>query len=113
VPEDAWLPVPLAPTLLANLSAMTVTEVRGSTVTINTGTAPPAGGGFEVRLRDYAFMAGTDPTLVTRSPAQVITFSRASFADRFYVRMYDGATPPNYSEFSAAVFVNLPWSSGE
>lgn len=112
VPEDAWLPVPVAPTLLANLSAMTVTEVSGSTVTINSGATPPAGGGFEVRRRDHAFMAGTDPTLVTRSPAQNITFSRASFADRFYIRMYDGATPPNYSEFSAAVFINLPVNNG-
>ena len=48
--------------------------------------------------------------LVTRGAAQEITFSRSSFTDRFYVRMYDGAVPPNYSEFSSAVFVNLPWS---
>jgi hypothetical protein len=111
VPEDTWLPAPVAPTLLANLSAMTVTDVSDSAVTVNTGTAPPTGGGFEVRMRDYAFMAGTDPTLVTRSPAQNLIFSRTSFADRFYIRMYDGETPPNYSEFSAAVFVNLPANS--
>ena len=108
VPSDAWLPAPITPTVLANLNVMTVTAVSGSTVTINAGMVPPTGGGFEVRLRDNAFMAGSDPTLVTRSSAQNITFSRTSFADRFYVRMYDGATPPNYSEFSAAVFVNLP-----
>ena len=111
VPTDAWLPAPISPTLLANLNGLTVTAISGNTVTINTGLAPPAGGGFEVRLRDSVFMAGGDPTLVTRSSAQNITFSRTSFADRFYVRMYDGAVPPNYSEFSAAVFVNLPLSS--
>ena len=111
VPADAWLPAPEAPTVLTNLEGMTVTAVNGNTITINTGVAPPAGGGFEVRLRDSAFMAGSDPTLVTRSSTQTITFSRTSFADRFYVRMYDGSTPPNYSEFSAAVFVNLPLSS--
>lgn len=110
VPEDAWLPCSIAPVFLANLTAMTVTAVSGSSVTINTGVMPPPGGGFEVRLRDYAFMPGSDPTLVTRSQTENITFSRTSFADRFYVRMYDGATPPNYSEFSAAVFVNIPWS---
>ena len=27
-----------------------------------------------------------------------------------YVRMYDGSTPPNYSEFSVGLFVNLPLS---
>jgi hypothetical protein len=111
VPADVWLPVLPAPVLLSDLKGMSVTAVDGSTVTINTGVAPPVGGGFEVRQRDHAFMPGSDPTLVTRSPAQNLTFSRASFADRFYVRMYDGVTPPNYSEFSAAVFVNLPFNA--
>jgi len=36
---------------------------------------------------------------------------RVTAADRFYVRMFDGASPPNYSEYSAAVFVNLPLGS--
>ena len=108
VPADAWLPAPIAPTVLANLHAMMVTGMSGAAVTINAGIAPPAGGGFEIRLRDQAFMAGSDPTLVTRSATQNLTFSRVSAADRFYVRMYDGSTPPNYSEFSAALFINLP-----
>jgi hypothetical protein len=37
-----------------------------------------------------------------------MTFTRQTAADRFYVRMFDGANPPNYSEFSAAVFLNMP-----
>ena len=37
-----------------------------------------------------------------------MTFARVSASDRFYIRMYDGSTPPNYSEFSAALFINLP-----
>jgi hypothetical protein len=40
-----------------------------------------------------------------------ITFARETAADRFYVRMYDGATPPNYSQFSTALFINLPLGS--
>jgi hypothetical protein len=56
-------------------------------------------------------MPGEDPTLVMRGSQQTLTFSRVSAADRFYIRMYDGSTPPNYSEFSAAVFINLPLSS--
>jgi hypothetical protein len=28
--------------------------------------------------------------------------------EQYYIRMYDGSTPPNYSRFSSAVFVNLP-----
>ena len=53
-------------------------------------------------------MPGEDPGLVLRGSQQNLTFTRASAADRFYVRMFDGASPPNYSEFSAAVFMNLP-----
>jgi hypothetical protein len=53
-------------------------------------------------------MPGTDPGLVTRSSLQNISFCRETNNDRFFVRMYDGATPPNYSEFSTALFINLP-----
>jgi hypothetical protein len=108
VPANAWLPAPIAPTVLANLNGLAVTSLSGSSVTVNTGVTPPTGGGFEVRLRDFAFMAGTDPTLVMRSSSSTLSFSRVSAADRFYIRMYDGSTPPNYSEFSAALFINLP-----
>jgi hypothetical protein len=108
VPAGAWLPAPIAPTVLANLNALTVTTLGGSTVTINTGATPPAGGGFEIRLRDFSFMPGSDPTLVLRGSASTLTFSRVSAADRFYIRMYDGSSPPNYSEFSTALFINLP-----
>jgi hypothetical protein len=56
-------------------------------------------------------MPGEDPGLVLRATLPSITFSRESANDRFYIRMYDGATPPNYSEFSTALFINLPLSS--
>jgi hypothetical protein len=108
VPADAWLPAPVAPTVLTNLTGLTVTAVTGTTVTVNAGVTPPTGGGFEVRTRDFDFMAGQDPALVMRSTQATMTFSRISANDRFYIRMYDGATPPNYSEFSTALFINLP-----
>ena len=111
VPANAWLPAAISPAVLANTNALAVTTLNGSTVAVNTGVTPPTGGGFEIRLRDYAFMAGNDPTLVLRGTASNLTFSRVSAGDRFYIRMYDGATPPNYSEFSTALFINLPLSA--
>ncbi len=111
VPADAWLPAAIAPSYAANLAGLTVSALNGSTVTIHTGTAPPEGGGFEIRRRDFAFMPGEDPDLVMRASLQNMTFSRVSANDRFYIRMFDGATPPNYSEFSAALFINLPLGS--
>jgi hypothetical protein len=111
VPADAWLPAPIAPTVLANLTGLTVTVLNGTTVTVNAGVTPPSGGGFEIRRRDFAFMPGEDPDLVMRATEPTMTFSRQSANDRFYIRMYDGATPPNYSEFSTALFINLPLGS--
>jgi hypothetical protein len=111
VPADAWLPAPISPAVLANLTGLTVTSLNGSIVGVNSGATPPAGGGFEIRRRDFAFMAGEDPGLVTRSSLPNMTFSRETSNDRFYIRMYDGATPPNYSEFSTAFFINLPLGS--
>lgn len=108
VPADTLLPAAIAPTVLANLNGLTVTAVGSSTVTVNAGVTPPAGGGFEIRRRDNAFMAGEDTDLVMRSTVATMSFSRESYNDRFYIRMYDGSTPPNYSEFSAALFINLP-----
>ena len=110
VPANTWLPALIAPTVLANLAGLTVTAMNGSTVTVNTGATAPSGGGFEIRLRDFAFMPGEDPTLVMRGSQPSLTFSRVSASDRFYIRMYDGSTPPNYSEFSTALFINLPVS---
>ena len=108
VPADTWLPAPVSPTVLANLNDLTVTALNGSTVSIDTGATPPSSGGFEVRRRDFAFMPGEDPDLVMRGTQPTMTFSRETAQDRFYIRMYDGSTPPNYSEFSTALFINLP-----
>ena len=108
VPADTWLPAPVAPTVLPNLNGLTVTALSGTSVSISTGTAPPTNGGFEIRRRDFAFMPGEDPGLVMRGSQSNMTFARENANDRFYIRMYDGSNPPNYSEFSTALFINLP-----
>jgi hypothetical protein len=108
VPADVWLPAAIAPAPLANLTSLTVTTLSGTTVAINTGITPPSGGGFEIRRRDFAFMPGNDPGLVARATLPNIIFSRETANDRFYIRMYDGSTPPNYSQWSSALFINLP-----
>jgi len=107
VPVNTWLPAPVAPALLANLNDLTVTTLNGTTVAVNAGVTPPTSGGFEIRSRDFVFMPGEDPSLVMRSTQPTMTFSRITANDRFYIRMYDGSTPPNYSEFSTALFINL------
>ena len=111
VPADAWIPAPVAPASLPNLTALSVISLSGGAVTINAGVTPPVGGGFEIRRRDFCFMPGQDPDLVMRAPVPTMTFARQTANDRFYIRMFDGSTPPNYSEFSTALFFNLPLES--
>jgi hypothetical protein len=111
VPADAWLPAPAATNYAPNLNAVAVTAISGKNVTISTGANAPVGGGFEIRSRDYSFMMGEDPGLVMRGSQPNLTFTRRTAADRFYIRTFDAADPPNYSEFSAAVFLNMPLNS--
>jgi hypothetical protein len=75
---------------------------------IDAGTDPPAGGGFEVRRRDWDFGPGVDQNLVLRSPVRSFTIPRCAQVERYYIRMYDASTPPFYSRLSSAVFTNLP-----
>ena len=82
-------------------------SVSSSAITVDAGTVPPTNGGFEVRRRDWDFGPETDSDLVLRSPVKDFTIPRESVVERYYVRMYDGSTPPNYSRFSSAVIVNV------
>jgi hypothetical protein len=109
VPADAWLPQhPETATPLSSLNSLAVTSVTGSAIQIAAGITPATGGGFEVRRRDWSFTPGPGPDLVLRSPVPNFTIPRQAAMEQYYIRMYDGSTPPNYSRFSSAVFVNLP-----
>lgn len=112
VPADAWLPQQAETSLpLVSLNTLAVTSISGSGIQIAAGVTPPAGGGFEVRRRDFAFSSGPGPDLVLRSPVASFTIPRQAAVEQYYIRMYDASTPPNYSRFSSAVFVNLPLST--
>jgi hypothetical protein len=112
IAKDAWLP-PLASSepsqVLANLQQMAIVSLTASVIQVDAGVVPPPGGGFEVRRRDWLFGSGVDaPSLVLRSPVRSLSIPRSAQTERFYVRMYDGASPPTYSRFSSALFVNYP-----
>ena len=108
VPADVWLP-PQPETIapLANLASLSVTGVSGSAIQVSANATPPPNGGFEVRRRDWAFGPGTNSDLVLRSPVANFTIPREAAVEQYFVRMFDGSTPPNYSRFSSAVFVNV------
>ncbi len=112
VPADAWLPAPVAPTVLANLTGLTVTALNGSDG--DNQCRSDAAHGRRVRdpAAGFCLHAGrrSGPG-DARDPAHHDFFPGDSANDRFYIRMYDGSTPPNYSEFSTALFINLPLGS--
>lgn len=107
-PANAWLPPTAltAPSALASLRDLAVSSVTATQIQVQAGMTPPSGGGFEVRRSDWKFGAGDGADLVLRSPVAAFTIVRQAPVERYYVRMYDGATPPNYSRFSSAIFVN-------
>jgi hypothetical protein len=110
VPKDAWLPqqAQTSVTVLANLAGLAITSVTGSAIQIAAGVSPPAGGGFEVRRRDWYFAPGNDADLVLRSPVSNFAIPREAAIEQYFIRQYDASIPPNYSRFSSAVFINVP-----
>ncbi|CAN5577786.1 hypothetical protein BH10ACI4_BH10ACI4_36400 [soil metagenome] len=110
IAEDALLPeaASAAPSnVLANLQQLQVVSANETALQVDAGMAPPAGGGFEVRRRDWDFGPQVDQDLVLRSPERSFSIPREGQVERYYVRMYDGATPPLYSRFSSAVYTRL------
>ena len=114
VAPDTPEPVPVHdPNPLAALPGLQVINATANALQVDAGTAAPNGGGFEVRRRDGGF--GTVPSagsveadLVVRSPVRNLTIPRLGFAERFYVRIYDGGSPANYSAISAVLVTHLP-----
>ena len=111
IAPDSFLP-PVAETtpgtVLANLQQLTVVSATSSALQLDAGTAPPAGGGFEVRLRDWDFGPGVNQNLVLRSPVRGFSIPRTAQVEHYYIRMFDASNPPLYSRLSSAVFTNLP-----
>jgi hypothetical protein len=113
IAADALLPLTAldAPgNVLANLQQLQVVSSTGTALQLDAGMAPPAGGGFEVRRRDWDFGPGVDQDLVLRSPVRSFSIPREGQVEQYYVRMFDASTPPLYSRFSSAVFTDLPVS---
>jgi hypothetical protein len=93
---------------LGDLTAAEVTQVTSTTISVDAGAAPPAGGGIEVRWSDLGWGAENDRNLVGRFATQTFTIPRLSRAQTFYLQQYDGSVPPKYSRYSASLHVDYP-----
>jgi hypothetical protein len=95
---------------LADLTDAEVTNVTSTTVTIDVGFTPVAGGGIEVRYSDEGWGVGYNGNLIGRYTNSSFTLTRYARAQTYFLRSYDNSTPPKYSRYSTALHVDYPTS---
>jgi hypothetical protein len=93
---------------LADLTEAEVTNVTSTTVSIDIGFTPIAGGGIEVRYSDEGWGKGYNGNLVGRYTSESFTLTRYARSQTYFLRSYDGSGPPKYSRYSAALHVDYP-----
>src|SRR5207302_10669185 len=88
---------------IADLTLAELTAVTSTTVSIDAGVAPPAGGGIEVRTSNAEWGSAGDRNLLGRFATQTFTVTRLTRLVTYYLRQYDASTPPKYSRYSTAL----------
>lgn len=96
-------------TFIAGLPDAAITAIASTTVTIDAGLAPVAGGGIEVRRSDTGWDQQTDRNLIGRFNTQSFTVPRLARVQTYYLRQYDASSPPKYSRYSAGLHINYPF----
>ena len=93
----------------SNLTEAQITAVSSTTVEIDLGVAPASGGGgVEVREHDYGWGQANDRNLLGRFETQTFSLTRVAQTQTYFLRLYDGSSPPRYSRYSAALHVDYP-----
>ena len=93
---------------LADLTDAEVTNVTSTTVTIDVGFTPVAGGGIEVRYSDEGWGIGYNGNLIGRFTSSSFSLTRYVQAQDYFLRSYDGSEPPKYSRYSTKLHVDYP-----
>jgi hypothetical protein len=93
---------------LEDLTDAEVTIVTSTTVTIDVGFTPVAGGGVEARYSDEGWGIGYNGNLIGRYTSESFELTRYARAQTYFLRSYDGSSPPKYSRHSAALHVDYP-----
>ena len=96
-------------TTLPDLTGAAITDVSSTTATMDAGTSPGSGGGIEVRWSDTGWGPNNDQNLAGRFTSQTFTLPRLGKTQDYYLRQFDGSTPPKYSRYSAALHVDYPY----
>jgi len=78
------------------------------------GASPAPQGGptltsvVEVREHDYGWGQANDRNLLGRFSTQSFSLPRLARTQNYFLRLYDGSSPPRYSRYSAALHVDYP-----
>ena len=95
---------------LDDLTAAEIVDVTSTTVTIDAGLTPVGGGGIEVRYSDLGWGIGYNGNLVGRFTSASFALTRYSRGQSYFLKGYDGSSPPKYSRYSTALYVDYPLS---
>jgi hypothetical protein len=91
-----------------DLTDAQITAVSSTTVSVDVGMPPPSGGGVEVRAHDFGWGQANNRNLLGRFNTQAFTLARLAKTQNYFLRLYDGSSPPKYSRYSAALHVDYP-----
>lgn len=95
-------------TYLPAATGAVITQVNSTTINVDAGAAPIAGGGFEVRWSDTGWGQANDRNLAGRFGVQTFTLPRLARAQSYFLRQFDASVPPKYSRYSTALHVDYP-----
>jgi hypothetical protein len=75
-----------------------------TTLSVDAGEDPMPGGGIEVRVEgDWGWGMAVDQNLVGCFTGRSFTLPNTGVTQTFYLRQYDGSTPPKYSPYSTVL----------
>jgi len=93
---------------LENLTEAQITQVSGTTVSVDAGMTPPIGWGIEVREHDYGWGVANDRNLLGRFTTEAFSLPRLARTQNYFLRLYNSSSPPKYSRYAAALHVDYP-----
>ena len=92
-----------------NLTEAQITSALSSpAVSVDIGVPLPSGCGVEVRANDYEWGPANGRNLLGRFNTQTFTLPRLAQTQNYFLRLYDGSSPPKYSRYSAALHIDYP-----
>jgi len=93
---------------LQSLTEAQITAVSATTAQVDAGMVLPSGYGIEVRAHDFGWGVANDRNLLGRFTTQTFTLPRLARTQNYFLRLYDGSSPPRYSRYAGALHVDYP-----